>query len=147
MTTAKARKAFQERKRQVEAARILGMQSGENVAALTPELVRKHLFSLLDAPDIAERGLPGCVITEFKRCGRARCRCARGLLHGPYYYWYGRIFGTTWKHYLKREGAPRIIALCQLRRERRMTRQRLRASLRFLKAQWRYLDTLTGRDS
>lgn len=143
----RGRKAHRERKQSIHSRQILGMQSGENASPPTRELVRKHLFALLDAPDVAERGLPGCVITEYKRCGKPRCRCTRGLLHGPYHYWNGRILGTTWKRYIKREDAPHFIALCRLRRERHTTRQRLRASIRFLKAQWGTLDALMERDS
>lgn len=117
------------------------MQTGDFTAPPpAADVIRKHLFSLLDDPDITERGLPGCVITEYKRCGRARCRCTRGQLHGPYYYWYGRILGLTWKRYIKRDEAGRIVALCQLRREKHVSREKLRAAIRFLKDRWRYLD-------
>jgi hypothetical protein len=29
--------------------------------------------------------LPGSLHTEWRRCGKANCRCARGYLHGPYW--------------------------------------------------------------
>lgn len=32
----------------------------------------------------------GAVCAQFVRCGKARCRCARGELHGPYYYRFTR---------------------------------------------------------
>ena len=102
----------------------------------------KRLYALLDAPDVAERGLPGCVITEYQRCNKPRCRCRHGLLHGPYYYWYGRLRGVTWKKYLRREEAPRIVAFCQRHRDQRWTRARSRAFLRELKRNMRQLDAL-----
>lgn len=30
--------------------------------------------------------LTGTLVPEYKRCGKPNCRCARGYLHGPYYY-------------------------------------------------------------
>ena len=30
--------------------------------------------------------LPGSLHAEMKRCGNPGCRCARGHLHGPYWY-------------------------------------------------------------
>jgi hypothetical protein len=35
-------------------------------------------------PKIGPR--PGSLHAELKRCGRPNCRCARGELHGPYWY-------------------------------------------------------------
>ena len=35
--------------------------------------------------------LPGSLHSEMKRCGNPGCRCARGHLHGPY--WYRRWWG------------------------------------------------------
>ena len=26
------------------------------------------------------------LVVDYKRCGRPRCRCVQGALHGPYYY-------------------------------------------------------------
>lgn len=120
---------------------ILGLQSGEKAKVVfDAAALRKHLSALLADPNVVERGLPGCVTTEYKRCGKARCRCTHGQLHGPYHYWYGRMFGLTWKRYLPREDAARVLALCQLRRDKHVSRARLRAAMRFLKERWRYLD-------
>jgi hypothetical protein len=36
--------------------------------------------------------VPGHIEVKYVRCGKARCRCAAGELHGPYYrraYWTG----------------------------------------------------------
>jgi hypothetical protein len=140
MTNDETRKAHQTRRQQFRAAQVLGMQIGDFRAPPDTGAVRKHLYALLGASEVMERGLPGCVLTEYKRCGKARCRCTTGQLHGPYHYWYGRLFGLTWKRYVKRAEAPRVRALCQLRRDRHVSRAKLRAAFRFLKAHWRYLD-------
>jgi hypothetical protein len=42
----------------------------------------------------------GSLHLEFKRCGRARCRCRRGFLHGPYVYRRWREDGRQRKAYV-----------------------------------------------
>ncbi len=123
-----------------QVGRILGVQSDQKAQRLTAADIRKRLYLLLDAPETQEQGLPGAVTTEYKRCGRARCRCRRGQLHGPYYYWQGRMLGVTWKKYLKRADAPRVMALCRLQRDRRWTKARTRAMLREFKRTMRQID-------
>ena len=48
--------------------------------------------------------LRGCLIAELKSCGKPNCRCARGELHGPYYYrrWRDES-GRQRKQYVPRE--------------------------------------------
>jgi hypothetical protein len=118
------------------------MQSDQIAEGPDLTAIRQRLSQLLDAEDVEERGLVGCVITEYQRCNKPTCRCRRGLLHGPYFYWYGRAFGITWKRYLKREDAPRVKALCELHRSRQYTRARLRAIRRELRQSWRELARL-----
>jgi hypothetical protein len=43
----------------------------------------------------------GSLHLEFKKCGRANCRCQRGLLHGPYLYRHWREHGRQ-----KKESVP-----------------------------------------
>src|SRR5437764_659420 len=81
------------------AGRILRMQSDEKPQALSADAMRQRLYLLLDDPETVRKGLPGCVITQYQRCRYANCRCRRGQLHGPYYFWYGRMLGWTWKKY------------------------------------------------
>jgi hypothetical protein len=42
----------------------------------------------------------GSLHLEFKRCGQRRCRCQRGLLHGPYVYWHWRDGARQRKTYV-----------------------------------------------
>src|SRR5690242_2086777 len=55
------------------------------------------------ASKIAER-LPkmavGSLHLEFKKCGRANCRCQRGFLHGPYVYRHRRQQRRQKKEYV-----------------------------------------------
>jgi hypothetical protein len=45
--------------------------------------------------------LEGSVQRQLKKCGKPNCRCARGDLHGPYYYHFVRIEGKLVRRYLK----------------------------------------------
>lgn len=45
--------------------------------------------------------MPGTVHTQFVRCGKSNCKCARGELHGAYYYHFVRVGGRLRKRYLK----------------------------------------------
>jgi hypothetical protein len=42
----------------------------------------------------------GSLHLEFKRCGRANCRCQQGLLHGPYLYRHWREGGRQKKEFI-----------------------------------------------
>ena len=40
---------------------------------------------------------------EGVRCGKDRCKCTRGELHGPYWYVYYKVGGKTRARYIGRE--------------------------------------------
>ena len=44
--------------------------------------------------------LPGAVVQQYVRCGKAGCRCAQGALHGPYSYRKWREGGRQRKAYV-----------------------------------------------
>jgi hypothetical protein len=60
--------------------------------------------------------LPGAVCPQWVRCGRPTCRCARGKLHGPYYYRFWREDGRLRKAYVKPADLERVRAQCRARR-------------------------------
>lgn len=64
-----------------------------------------------------EGEMHGSLIGEHKRCGKPNCRCARGRLHGPYYYRRWRdATGRQRKEYVPRERVPEVqLALAQAR--------------------------------
>jgi hypothetical protein len=68
-------------------------------------------------PKIAARG--GTVHKQYVRCGKASCKCARGELHGAYYYLFVRLNGKVRKRYLKPDQVEEVRAACQRQRERR----------------------------
>ena len=61
--------------------------------------------------------LPGSLQREWKRCGKSACRCARGELHGPYWYLRWREGGHQRKRYVKPADLGHVeAALAQWRR-------------------------------
>jgi hypothetical protein len=67
--------------------------------------------------------LPGAVCPQWVRCGRPTCRCARGNLHGPYYYRFWREDGRLRKAYVKPAELERVRAQCRTRRLFRLNLQ------------------------
>ena len=93
-------------------------------------------------PKIATHG--GTVHRQFVRCGKASCKCARGELHGAYYYHFVRVNGKLKKRYLKPEQIEKVQGACLKRREEQRT-QRVKTrkvwqSLREIVAQLRQLN-------
>jgi hypothetical protein len=79
--------------------------------------------------------LPGVVLPQWVRCGRPRCRCARGQLHGPYAYRFWREGGRLRKAYVRPAHLAAVRAGCEARR-------RLRRDLGAGWAAWRQLRDL-----
>ena len=103
--------------------------SGLKSAQAQPKTPRRYVFR---SAEVDERdGIPGCVIAQYRRCGKPRCRCARPgePPHGPYFYHYWRGGGRARKRYLARDDAARVAALCDRRRARRVSRRAARRLL------------------
>lgn len=63
--------------------------------------------------------LPGALVRDWKKCGQAACKCARGQLHGPYFVRVWSEGGKRRKAYVKASEVPRVraeIELFELRR-------------------------------
>ena len=63
--------------------------------------------------------LPGRVRSERVRCGRANCKCARGELHGPYFYRYAWADGRRAKLYVRPADAEAVRRACEAHRKLR----------------------------
>lgn len=60
---------------------------------------------------VAMADLTGALVPEYKRCGKSNCRCARGQLHGPYYYRRWRdAGGRQRKQYVRRGQSEQVRA-------------------------------------
>jgi hypothetical protein len=63
--------------------------------------------------------LPAALCTQYVRCGKPACRCARGQLHGPYFYCFWREEGKLKKAYVRIADVDRVREVCQANRHAR----------------------------
>lgn len=56
--------------------------------------------------------MPGAVCAQMVRCGKPSCKCARGELHGPYFYRFVWEGGKQRKRYVRKEELQQIRAAC-----------------------------------
>jgi Family of unknown function (DUF6788) len=73
-----------------------------------------------ESPKTLPKMLPGAVCAEWKTCGKPTCRCARGHLHGPYYYRYWRDGGRLRKAYVPRRAVADVKRCCEARHLHRL---------------------------
>jgi hypothetical protein len=69
--------------------------------------------------EIVSKPLPGVVRPQWVRCGRPKCRCARGERHGPYFYRFWREGGRLRKAYVRLAELEQVKAWCEARRQAR----------------------------
>jgi hypothetical protein len=76
-------------------------------------------------------GLPptGSLQREWRRCGKPRCRCARGMLHGPYWYLRWREGGRQRRRYVPRARVDATRVAIEQRRRLRPPAWSLRQTL------------------
>ncbi len=78
--------------------------------------------------------MPGSVHAQYVRCGKVMCKCARGELHGAYYYYFVRRAGKLTKRYLKTNEIEQAQAACLSRREEeKARREKSRATWRLIR--------------
>jgi hypothetical protein len=67
--------------------------------------------------NLLPKTIPGAICVQLVRCGKSNCKCARGELHGPYFYHFVRVNGALVKRYVKAKDAPTMRAACAAWRE------------------------------
>ena len=82
----------------------------------------------------------GVVIKEKVKCGKPNCKCARGELHGGYYYHYFRVF-INGKSTLKKNYVPRN-KVRYLKQQIRQTRDTDKKYKVFLDEQSKFLTAI-----
>lgn len=73
--------------------------------------------------------LAGTVCAQYKRCGKLNCRCARGELHGPYFYRFRWRDGRVTKEYVPLSRVAEVRAACARHREAQADARASRARL------------------
>jgi hypothetical protein len=71
----------------------------------------------------------GSLQREWRRCGKHSCPCARGILHGPYWYLRWREHGRQRRQYVRRDRRDAIHVALEERRRLRPPVWSLRQSL------------------
>jgi hypothetical protein len=71
----------------------------------------------------------GSLQAEWRRCGKPRCRCTSGTLHGPYWYLRWREDGRQRRQYVPREQVNAMRAAIARRRRLRPPAWSLRQEL------------------
>ncbi len=61
--------------------------------------------------------LPGHVERRYVRCGKKNCKCARGALHGPYFYHVTTDETVRSRRYIRRAEVVEVTQACQNHRE------------------------------
>ncbi len=72
---------------------------------------------MIKPPKTVPKTLPGAVVQQYVRCGKAGCRCAQGALHGPYSYRKWREDGRQRKAYVKLVDVSGVLAACAEERQ------------------------------
>jgi hypothetical protein len=68
------------------------------------------------------------------RCGKPKCRCAKGELHGPYYVYRLRKFGKRHSKYIRKRDVLAVkLAVETGRAERKQARRELQEAIRTLR--------------
>jgi hypothetical protein len=83
------------------------IEAGKDVSGL--EVSRLKTKSSEKLPKM----LPAAVCAQYVRCGKSGCKCASGLLHGPYHYCFWREGGKLKKAYVRKADVAEVRSICQ----------------------------------
>ena len=64
--------------------------------------------------------LRGAVCKQMKRCGKPNCKCAKGQLHGPYYYRFFYRGGRQRKKYVKKGDFQAVLSAVRAYKQRQI---------------------------
>ena len=82
--------------------------------------------------------LKGSIETQFKRCGRSNCKCAKGELHGPYFLRRWQRRGQRCSKYVKkRDVSATFQAVSEYKRNKQETRELIREINESGNAMWK----------
>jgi hypothetical protein len=87
-----------------------------------------------ESAETLPKTLPGVVCAQWRKCGKAGCRCARGELHGPYFARFWRQGGHLRKSYVRKRDLDDVRQGCLARRQARQECQVAMQKIRELTA-------------
>jgi hypothetical protein len=88
------------------------------------------------------KSLPAAVCAQYVRCGKNRCKCVGGLLHGPYFYCFWREGGRLKKAYVRKSEGSKLWTRYSRQREIRRNRKADRKRFTLLSKDLRKIDAL-----
>jgi len=74
---------------------------------------QKAISCLLSPKDMVS----GSLYSTYKKCGNKNCKCAKGVLHGPFNYISKRVDGKTVLTFVKKADESKVTKMCQNYRE------------------------------
>lgn len=122
-----------------------------SVEELLPEaLTWRPLGELLPREEYGPP-LAGTVHEQWVTCGKPGCKCARGELHGPYWYRFERVEGRLCKRYVPRAELEAVRTRCAerqrlafaLRESRRRMALKLAATREYMRPWRAVVDEMT----
>ena len=81
------------------------LETGESNYIKEEELPSLDPSLLARAMQAGTKRGAGCILKRMKRCGKKRCKCNKGKLHGPYYYLQVMEEGKRKQYYLGKRDA------------------------------------------
>jgi len=72
----------------------------------------------------------GTVCAQWKKCGKPKCRCTRGKLHGPYYYRFWWEGGRQRKSFIRGLEVEQVREACEAYRRFKALRREARSRQR-----------------
>ena len=100
------------------------------------ETVQNKNQKTLDKTSRQLQALSGAVCVQYRRCGKASCRCVTGEKHGPYYYRCLRFGGKLRMEYIKADDVEAVKAACKSYQD---NQRGLRQALQQSQSEWRRL--------
>ena len=82
------------------------------------------------------------ICAQYRKCGKARCRCIDGELHGPYYFHFYRVKGRLKKTYIRKAEAKDLWERYSLEREIQRKRSADRKEFAELCRDLRHIDRM-----
>ncbi len=97
--------------------------------------MRKPVISLNETVEKLPKKVAIC--RQYRKCGKPRCRCTNGRLHGPYYFYFYRVGGRLKKTYIRQVAAKdlweKYSLLLEVRRKRDADRKQFTSLCRDLR--------------